>query len=102
MIVCYLLISILLLGCIVLVIYCYRLSQKLKRPDGRITELENKLDAYKEEISRLDTILGEFRNIVKEHHALIATVPSFSEEANISEQIDELEQFIKIYIEFQM
>ena len=95
MIVCYLLISILLLGCIVLVIYCYRLSQKLKRPDGRITELENKLDAYKEEISRLDTILGEFRNIVKEHHALIATVPSFSEEANISEQIDELEQFIK-------
>lgn len=95
MIVCCLLIFILLLVCIVLAIYCFRLSQKLKHPDGRITELKGKLEVYKEEVLRLNNVLGEFRNIVKEHHDLIATVPSFNEESNISEQIDELEQFIE-------
>lgn len=95
MIVYYLLIFVLLLGCIVLGICCYRLFQKLKCPDGKIVELESKLEAYKEEISRLDTVLSEFRNIVKEHHDLIATVPSFNEESSISKQIDELEQFIE-------
>lgn len=95
MIVYYLLIFVLLLGCIVLGICCYRLSQKLKCPNGKIVELESKLEAYKEEISHLDTVLSEFRNIVKEHHDLIATVPSFNEESSISEQIDELEQFIE-------
>lgn len=95
MIVYYLLIFILLLGCIVLGLCCYRLFQKLKCPDGKIVELESKLEAYKEEILRLDTVLNEFRSIVKEHHDLIATVPSFNEESSISEQIDELEQFIE-------
>ena len=95
MVVCYLLIFILLLACIVLAICYYRLFRKAKRPDGRIGELESKLEAYKKEVSRLDTVLSEFRNIVKEHHDLLATVPSFNEESSISEQIDELEQFIE-------
>lgn len=94
MVVCYLFIAILLLGCIILVIRCYRLSQKLKHPDNKINELESKIETYKDEISHLNKILDEFRSIVKEHHDLIALISSFNERPSMTEQIDDLEQFI--------
>lgn len=95
MIACYSLIFILLLGCIALAICCRQLSRKREQPGRKIADLESKLKVYKEEISRLNVVLEEFRGIVKEHRDLIATVPSFDEESSLAVQIDELEKFIE-------
>lgn len=91
----YILIFILLIACIALAIHCFQLSKKLEQPSLRIAELESMLKADKEEIFRLNIILGEFREIVREHRDLIAMVPDLDEKNEICEQIDELEKFIE-------